>query len=125
VRLVVSGAAAGSEQALEALRTVARDYTGMVLDEEDLAGDGALLSDDQFVAAGAFPWLGLLGDRGRQVSDHRTLLKQDAAAIAETWQRFDGRTPDEAPTPGKANRRRRRRRSPRPQPPNGQQAQTA
>jgi hypothetical protein len=55
VRIVVSGAAPGSEHALEALRTAARDYSNLIVEERDVGDEGALLSDDRFVAFGSFP----------------------------------------------------------------------
>ena len=91
VRIVVSGAAPGSERAFEALQTVARDYPNLVVEERDVGDEGALLSDDRFVAYGSFSWLGQLGDRARPLADRRSLLTRDSQAIEATWQAFDGR----------------------------------
>lgn len=109
-RIVVAGAAAGSQDALDALRTTARDYPGLVIEEQDLGGEGALLSDDRFVAFGAFPWLGQLGDRERALTDTRSLLLRDPAAIDEAWTRLDGRTVDTEHSAAPLRKRRRGRR---------------
>lgn len=110
VKIVVSGAAPGSEQALEALRAVARDYPNLVVDEQDLREEGALLSDDRFVAFGSFPWLGQLGDRERPLADRRSLLTRDPAAIEATWNACDGRLPGHHEPAARTTRSRRRRR---------------
>ena len=91
VRIVVSGAAPGSERALEALQTAARDYPNLIVEERDVGDEGALLSDDRFVAFGSFSWLGQLGDRARPLADRRSLITRDSQAIEATWQAFDGR----------------------------------
>ena len=63
-----------NEHALEGLRTAARDYPGLIIDERETRDEGVLISDDRFVANGAFPWLGQLGDRERSLTDARSLL---------------------------------------------------
>lgn len=119
-RIVVSGAATDNEHALESLRTTARDYPGLIVDEEDINDEGVLLSDARFVAYGAFPWLGQLGDRERLLTDTRSLLVLDPEAIDQAWARLDGRTPDAAerqrPSQPRQRRRRRGRRGRRPEP---------
>jgi hypothetical protein len=114
VRIVVAGAAPDDEQGLAALRTTAGDYPGLIVDEQDVGYEGALLSDNRFVAFGAFPWLGQLGDRDRPLADRRSLLIRDTSAIDDVWNRVDGRTPAEAsPQSASRTRRPRRRRRPR------------
>jgi hypothetical protein len=110
IRIVVSGPVAGSERAFKALRSAAGDYPNLVVEELDLGDDGALLSDDRFVAFGSFPWLGQLGDGARPLADRRSLLTRASEAIEATWKAIDGRTPldgDQPPAAIKHSRRRR------------------
>lgn len=109
-RIIVTGAAADHDQALEALNTTARDYPNLVIEQRDLDKTGALLSDGHFVALGAYPWLGQLGDRDRPLTDTRSLLLDHSDVINETWTRLDGRAPEQA---APQSRRRRSRRRPR------------
>jgi len=109
VRIIVSGAAAGSENVLKTLRNDTGDYPGLVLEEQDLGDEGLLVSDDRFVAYGAFPWLGQLGDRERPLSDTRSLLVRDSEAANQEWERLDGRTADTASRTAKRRKRNRRR----------------
>lgn len=112
VRIIVSGAAPGAEGALKSLYDLTRDYPQLIVEERDLASQGALISDSRFVAFGAFPWLGQLGDRDRPIADTRSLLVRDPKAADEEWARLDGRTPgssERVSTPNPRGRRRRRR----------------
>jgi hypothetical protein len=118
VRIVVSDAATRNDNALEALRTVARDYPGLIVDEKEMKDEGALMSDDRFVAYGAFPWLGQLGDRERLLTDTRSLLVRDREANDEVWACLDGRPVNAGERPQKPrdrrhDRSRRRQRRPR------------
>jgi hypothetical protein len=114
VRIIVSGAAPGSEAALKSLHDAARDYPKLIVEEHDLGAAGALISDSRFVVFGAFPWLGQLGDRDRPLVDTRSLLTRDPEAINEEWVRLDSRTRgDHDRVPGPKRRRRRRRGGPR------------
>jgi len=108
VRIIVAGAAPEQDQALQALKTTAGDYPNLIVEQRELTDTGALLSDDHFVALGAFPWLGQLGDRDRSLTDTRSLLVHDSELISETWTDLDGRTPGAA-TPGVTRRRQRRK----------------
>jgi hypothetical protein len=110
VRIVTGGAVEGQTRGLEQLRTLARDYPALVLDEQPGTGkDRVLLSDGRFAVIGGYTWLGHLGNARRELGDARSLLTTSSTEIDELWQRFDQRS-----TAGTRSSRRRRRRPRRP-----------
>jgi hypothetical protein len=105
VRIVTEGAVDGHAKALEQLRSLARDYPALVLDEQTEAGkDRVLLSDSRFAVIGGYAWLGHLGNARRELRDCRSVLTTSPAEIDEFWQRFDQRS-----TSRRSSRRTRRR----------------
>jgi hypothetical protein len=106
VRIVTEGAVEGQTRGLEQLRTLARDYPALVLDEQPKTGkDRVLLSDSRFAVIGGYTWLGHLGNAHRELGDARSLLTTSSTEIDELWQRFDQRS-----TGGSRSSRRTRRR---------------
>jgi hypothetical protein len=93
VRIVTEGAVEGQARGLEQLRSLARDYPALVLDERPNAGkDRLLLSDRRFAVIGGYNWLGHLGDARRELCDSRSLLTTNQAEIDELWERLDKRS---------------------------------
>jgi hypothetical protein len=109
VRIEHDGVVDGHGGALSRLNTFAEDYPSVIVEQRnDPAADHLLISDDRWLIAGLFDWLGHEGDAERPLADRRSILTADVTQIDDAWMTVDGRSG----LPSQPRKRYRRRRRP-------------
>jgi hypothetical protein len=108
IRIEYDSVVDGHGGALSRLETFAEDYPSAIVEQRsNPAADHMLISDDRWLIAGRFDWLGHDGDAGRPLADRRSILTTDVTEIDDAWTTVDGRSGLPAQPRARSHRRRR------------------